>query len=87
MAANIAAKSTLAEAADYRSELAGAGSSSGPILFGPINRLVRRGDQMGLLDSLGLTDAKASLTQISAAGLASTRRKSQTTAELYFTIS
>jgi hypothetical protein len=71
----------------YRSVIPIASVSAGPVLFGAISDLVRRGGAAGLLQSLGLNGATRVLDRIAAAGLASTGSGTQTTAELYFTIS
>jgi hypothetical protein len=80
-------KATLSGSSLYQSVLAGSGRSVSPILYGAINRLIRRGGETGPLEQLGLSGTAPALAQISAAGLASTGTPSETTAELYFTIS
>jgi hypothetical protein len=78
---------SLASTPLYRSVLAGSGPSAGPVLFGAINRLVRPGGLSGLLQQLDLQRAIPTLGRISAAGLTSTGGTSETTAEMFFTIS
>jgi hypothetical protein len=80
-------KTSLSSSPGYESVFPDTGRSSGPVLFGAINRLVRHDGQAGLLQSLGLGGTTRMLAHIGAAGLASKSDGNQTTAELYFTIS
>jgi hypothetical protein len=80
-------KATLSGSSLYQSVLAGSGPSVSPVLYGALNRLIRHGGEAGALEQLGLSGAAPALAQISAAGLASVGGHTETTSELYFTIS
>ncbi|HET9074485.1 MAG TPA: DUF3352 domain-containing protein [Solirubrobacteraceae bacterium] len=86
MGAVLSRSAPLSASARFRAVLPGPISSAGPVLYGEIDRLERRADQSGLLESLGLRGASATLARISAVGLRSTGGPTETRAEMYLTI-
>ncbi|MBO0767530.1 MAG: DUF3352 domain-containing protein [Solirubrobacterales bacterium] len=82
----IADRVTLSGSGPYQSVLGGPSKTAGPLMYAAVTQLVRP-NQPGLLASAGLSALAPVLDHIKTVGYRATGGKSQTTAELNFTIS